>query len=46
MKSFLIYFAIYLAIAWLPQFAKSWIVNIRLWWKRKHCKSNDKWVYK
>lgn len=45
MKYFLIGFAIWFAGAWLPQFIKSWIVDIRLWWKRKHCNGNDKWIY-
>ena len=46
MTHLLIGFLIWFAVAWLPQFIKSWIVDIRLWWKRKHDKGQDNWVYK
>lgn len=45
MKYFLIGLAIWFGLAWLPQFIKSWIADIRFWWKRKHYKGDDAWVY-
>lgn len=45
MKYFLIGFAVWFALAWLPQFIKSWFVDISLWWKRKHANEDDKWIY-
>jgi hypothetical protein len=45
MKYFLIGFAIWFALAWLPQLIKSWFKDIRMRWKRKHCNHNDKWIY-
>ena len=45
MKYFLIGFAIWFAGAWLPQFIKSWIVDIKMLWGRKHYKGDDQWIY-
>ena len=45
MKYFLIGFAIWFAITWFPWFIKAWVIDISLWWKRKHAYYEDKWMY-
>lgn len=46
MKYLLIGLAALFVAGWLPQLISSWILNIRFWWKRKHDKSEDSWIYK
>lgn len=45
MKYFLIGFAIWLALAWLPQFIKNWINCIRFKKARKNAPPCEKWIY-
>ena len=45
MKYFLIGFAVYFALAWLPQLAKYWWFRIVYAWKRKHADHDEKWLY-
>ncbi|MBQ5930004.1 MAG: hypothetical protein IIX02_04350 [Clostridia bacterium] len=45
MKYFLIGFAVYFAVAWLPQFARCWINGIRYKIGKKKAKPCDKWAY-
>ena len=45
MKYFLIGFAVWFAIAWLPQFIRAWVMDIRIWWEKKHAKRDKKWMY-
>lgn len=45
MKYFLIGFAIWFAIAWLPQFVKSWITDWKIKRAKKRANPNDAWKY-
>lgn len=49
MKDFLIGFAIgfglWFLLAWIPQFARSWINAIRFRIARKKAKPGDKWIF-
>lgn len=45
MKYFLIGFAIYFAIAWLPQFVRAWVLDIRYKFAKKRANENDEWMY-
>jgi hypothetical protein len=45
MKDFLIWVAVYFAIAWLPQLVKYWFFKIGYAWKRRHADHDNKWIY-
>ena len=45
MKYFLIGFAVWFAIAWLPQFIRAWFLEIVYQWEKKHAKRDKKWMY-
>lgn len=45
MKYFLIGFAIYFAIAWLPQLIKAWAIKIRYRLAKKRACEDDEWIF-
>lgn len=45
MKYFLIGFAIWFALAFLPQLIKAWIWEAIFQWKKRHYKGDDAWTY-
>ena len=45
MKYFLIGFALWFAIGWLPQLVRAWIIEAHLAYQRKHYKGDDAWTY-
>ena len=45
MKYFLIGFAIWLVVAWLPHFIKSWINAFKFRMEAKRANSNNCWMY-
>lgn len=45
MKYFLIGLAVWFALAWLPQFVRSWINKIRFSIAKKRAGEDDKWAF-
>lgn len=36
---------IWFAIVWGPWVIRDLVINIKLWWDRKHAETDDKWIY-